>query len=95
MFFPITEDILDKLIIGIRDAFDDKELRYRNRHLDLIANPEIKHIFKQRAIIISLVRKFLDEHGFIEVETPILQPVYGGASARPFKTFHNTLDQLF
>lgn len=75
------------------NAFDDKELRYRHRQLDLIANPEVKDIFIKRAQIISSVRSYLDENGYIEVETPILQPVYGGASAKPFTTYHNTLDQ--
>ena len=74
-------------------AFDDKELRYRNRHLDLIANEDVSKIFKMRAKIISRIRYFLDELGYLEVETPILQPIYGGANARPFKTFHNTLEQ--
>ncbi len=77
------------------NAFEDKELRYRNRHLDLIANPEVKDIFKSRAKIISALRNELDKLGFLEVETPVLQNLYGGASARPFKTFHNTLEQDF
>ena len=75
------------------DPFEDKEARYRRRYLDLIANPQVKEIFVQRAQIIRVLRQFLDEHGFIEVETPALQPLYGGASARPFTTYHNTLDQ--
>ena len=74
-------------------SFSDKEQRYRNRHLDLIVNPEVKEIFVKRARIISDVRHFLDAEGFIEVETPVLQPLYGGAFARPFKTKHATLDQ--
>ncbi len=75
------------------NAFEDKELRYRHRELDLIANPHIKSVFKKRAKIISSIRKYLDDNNFIEVETPVLQPIYGGASARPFTTFHNTLEQ--
>lgn len=75
------------------NAFEDKELRYRHRELDLIANPHIKSVFKKRAKIISSIRKYLDDNNFIEVETPVLQSVYGGASARPFTTFHNTLEQ--
>ena len=75
------------------NAFEDKELRYRHRHLDLIVNPEVMNIFKERARIISALRSQLDSQDFIEVETPILQSIYGGASARPFTTFHNTLDQ--
>jgi len=74
-------------------SFDDKELRYRNRHLDLIANKDVKNIFIGRSIIITSIRNFLDDAKYLEVETPILQPIYGGANARPFKTFHNTLEQ--
>ncbi len=77
----------------IFDAFQDKELRYRNRHLDLVVNPEVREIFIKRAKIISAVRKYFDERDFLEAETPVLQPLYGGASARPFKTHHNALDQ--
>ena len=77
------------------DSFDDKEQRYRNRHLDLIVNPEVKEVFKKRAIITSALRSFLDNKGFLEVETPVLQPLYGGANARPFQTHHNSLDQTF
>ncbi len=75
------------------NAFEDKELRYRHRHLDLIANPEVMYVFKQRAKIISQLRVELDSRDYIEVETPVLQNIYGGASARPFTTFHNTLEQ--
>ena len=75
------------------NAFEDKELRYRHRHLDLIANPEVMDVFKLRAKIISTIRSELDAQDYIEVETPVLQNIYGGASARPFTTFHNTLEQ--
>ncbi|MBT3251041.1 MAG: lysine--tRNA ligase [Candidatus Marinimicrobia bacterium] len=75
------------------NEYGDKELRYRHRYLDFIANPQNKIIFEQRATIISAMRSVLDSNGFLEVETPILQQIYGGASARPFKTFHNTLDE--
>ena len=75
------------------DAFQDKEQRYRNRHLDLILNENVRDTFYKRASIIRSIRKFLDERQFLEVETPILQPLYGGANARPFTTHHNTLDQ--
>jgi len=74
------------------DAFADKELRYRKRYLDLIANPQIKDTFVKRARIISVMRRFFDDRGWLEVETPILQPLYGGATARPFVTHHNALD---
>jgi len=74
------------------DAFTDKEQRYRNRHLDLILNAEVKETFIKRAAIIKSIRKFLDEKGFLEVETPVLQPLYGGANARPFTTHHHALD---
>ncbi|MCX7784800.1 MAG: lysine--tRNA ligase [candidate division WOR-3 bacterium] len=71
----------------------DVEVRYRQRYLDLIANPESKKILLLRIQIISLLRKFFDSKGFVEVETPILQPIYGGASARPFETYYNALDE--
>lgn len=70
----------------------DVEVRYRQRYLDLIANPSVREIFVKRALILRSIRRFLDERGFLEVETPILQPVYGGALARPFITHHNALD---
>ena len=75
------------------DPFEDKENRYRHRYLDLIVNPQVKEVFIKRARIIQLLRLFLDDHDFVEVETPALQPLYGGASARPFTTYHNTMDQ--
>ncbi|MCF8236233.1 MAG: lysine--tRNA ligase [Bacteroidales bacterium] len=74
------------------DAFTDAEQRYRQRYLDLIVNPGIKEKFSQRTQMINSMRSFLNKKGYLEVETPILQPLYGGAAARPFKTFHNTLD---
>ena len=76
----------------IYDAFSDKELRYRKRYVDLIVNPEIRHVFEKRSKIISAMRRYFDDKGYMEVETPILQPLYGGASARPFITHHNALD---
>jgi lysyl-tRNA synthetase class 2 len=75
------------------DAFSDKELRYRQRYIDLAVNPEVREIFWTRARIVSAIRRFLDDRGFIEVETPVLQPIYGGAAARPFTTYHNQLKQ--
>ncbi len=74
------------------DQFADKELRYRQRYVDLIVNPEVKEVFVKRSKIITAMRDFLNQHEFLEVETPVLQPIYGGAAARPFKTHHNTLD---
>ena len=76
----------------IHDQFSDKELRYRQRYLDLVVNPDVREVFMKRSKIISSMRKFLDYYEFLEVETPVLQPLYGGASARPFTTYHNTLD---
>jgi lysyl-tRNA synthetase class 2 len=76
----------------IYDAFTDPEQRYRQRYIDLIVNPEVRKAFHQRSVMIQSMRDFLLEKGYFEVETPILQPVYGGAAARPFKTHHNTLD---
>jgi lysyl-tRNA synthetase class 2 len=73
----------------------DVETRFRHRELDLIANEEARELFILRARIISAVRRFLDADGFIEVETPVLQPLYGGAAARPFVTHHNALDRNF
>ena len=73
----------------------DKELRYRKRFLDLIINPETKENFIKRFKIINSIRSFLNNHGYIEVETPVLQPIYGGANAKPFTTHHNALNQDF
>ncbi len=73
-------------------GLQDIEERYRQRYVDLIVNPESREVFKIRTKVLSQMRQFLDDHGFMEVETPILQPVYGGASAKPFITHHNVLD---
>ena len=70
----------------------DKEFRYRQRYVDLAVNPGVKEVFRQRAQILRTVRRFLDARGYLEVETPALQPIYGGAAARPFTTHHNALD---
>ena len=76
----------------VYDAFNDPELRYRQRYVDLLVNPEVKEIFRKRSKVVSTMRQVLDEAGYTEVETPILQPIPGGASARPFITHHNSLD---
>lgn len=73
---------------GLKDVED----RYRKRYLDLVMNPQVKKVFAMRSKIVSAMRSFLDKEGFLEVETPTLQPIYGGANARPFKTHHNALD---
>ncbi len=77
---------------NVYDAFTDPEQRYRQRYVDLIVNPEVREIFKKRSQLIKSMRRYFDEHGWLEVETPILQPIHGGAAARPFKTHHNALD---
>jgi len=74
------------------DLFSDKELRYRNRHVDLLVTPGVKETFEKRISIIKNVKSILDGKDFLEVETPVLQPVYGGAAASPFTTHHNALD---
>lgn len=76
----------------LHDTFTDTEARYRMRYLDLIVHPEIRETFRKRTALVKSMRDFLDAKGYLEVETPILQPLYGGAAARPFKTHHNTLD---
>jgi lysyl-tRNA synthetase class 2 len=73
--------------------FSDKEARYRQRYADLAVHPEVREVFVKRAQVVRALRTFLDGNGFLEVETPILQPIYGGAAARPFITHHNQLDQ--
>ena len=88
---PIVKEKEDEVF----DAFSGKEQRYRNRHLDLIVNSDVKETFIKRSRIIKSIRSYLDNLGFLEVETPVLQPLYGGANARPFTTHHNALDQKF
>jgi lysyl-tRNA synthetase class 2 len=86
---------LSKILLGMPEKWhglEDVEIRYRQRYLDLIANPETHKIFRARARMISSLRRQLEERGFVEVETPMMQPLYGGAAARPFVTHHNTLD---
>jgi lysyl-tRNA synthetase class 2 len=76
----------------VYDAFSDPELRYRMRYVDMIVNPSVRELFIKRSKIVNTMRNFFNEHGYIEVETPILQPIPGGANARPFITHHNALD---
>ena len=88
-------DFLAKTLYSMPEKWhglEDVETRYRQRYLDLIANPEVRQVFLTRAKIIAAMRRVLNDHGFLEVETPMLQPLYGGAAARPFVTHHNTLD---
>ncbi len=73
-------------------GLQDPEVRYRQRYADLAVHPEVREVFRLRARAVSFIRRFLDERGFLEVETPVLQPLYGGATARPFVTHHHTLD---
>lgn len=77
---------------AVYNEVTDKEFRYRQRYVDLIVNPEVRDVFRKRSNMISAMRRFLDARGYLEVETPVLQPIYGGASARPFITYHNALD---
>ncbi len=76
----------------VYDAFSDPEQRYRQRYVDMVVNPDVRRVFRQRSQLVQSMRQFLVNQGYLEVETPILQPLYGGAAARPFKTHHNTLD---
>jgi len=88
--------LLCKAVCSLPEKFHgltDVEKRYRQRYVDLIVNDESRQTFRNRSRIISLIRRYLDDHGFLEFETPILQPIYGGANARPFTSYHNFLDQ--
>jgi lysyl-tRNA synthetase class 2 len=90
---PAAKDqVIDGEIIQYA-TLSEPELRYRQRYADLAINQEVRNIFRTRAIIVRALREFLDSHGFLEVETPVLQPIYGGAAARPFTTYHNQLKQ--
>ena len=77
---------------NVFDAFTDPEKRYRQRYVDLVVNPHVKEAFIKRTVLTNSMRQYLNSKEYLEVETPILQPLYGGAAARPFKTHHNTLD---
>ncbi|MEM9324489.1 MAG: lysine--tRNA ligase [Bacteroidota bacterium] len=90
---PIVKEVVDES--GEKktyDAFTDPEQRYRQRYLDLVVNPHIKEVFYKRTRLIDTIREFFNSKGYLEVETPILQPIHGGAAARPFVTHHNYLD---
>ena len=89
----IKEKVEDDGTVARFGAFTDTESRYRQRYADLAVNPDVREVFVKRSKTISAIRRFLDGEGFLEVETPILQPIYGGAAARPFVTHHNQLDQ--
>src|SRR5690348_13514253 len=86
---------LSKILLNLPEKWhglEDVEIRYRQRYLDLISNPDARKVFVTRAKIVNSLRRQLTERGFIEVETPMMQPLHGGATARPFITHHNTLD---
>jgi len=88
----VKEKVDDAGNVQTWDAFTDHEQRYRQRYVDLIVNPEVRNTFVQRTKVVNSIRDYLNEKGYLEVETPVLQPIYGGAAAKPFKTHHNTLD---
>ena len=91
---PVEKEIVDEET-GEKRIFNevtDPEFRYRQRYADLALHPEVRDVFKKRAQIVTAIRRFLDERAYVEVETPALQPLYGGAAARPFTTHHNALD---
>ena len=92
---PIVKEKIQDDERVVYDAFQDKELRYRQRYVDLVVNPDVRDVFVVRSKVISSMRRYLEGRGYLEVETPILQPLYGGAFARPFVTHHNTLDMDF
>lgn len=90
---PIVKETKDEQgNIHLHDAFTDPEQRYRMRYVDLVVNPQVRDAFVKRTRLVNSMREYLNKQGYLEVETPILQPLYGGAAAKPFKTHHNTLD---
>ncbi|MGB3618224.1 MAG: lysine--tRNA ligase [Catalinimonas sp.] len=91
---PVVKRELDEAgnVVREYDAFADPEQRYRRRYVDLVVNPQVREVFRRRSQLVQSIRDFLNAKEYLEVETPILQPLYGGAAARPFKTHHNTLD---
>lgn len=90
---PIVKETVDEKGNVVRhDALSDPEFRYRQRYVDLVVNPHVRETFVKRTKLVNSMREYLNAKGYLEVETPVLQPLYGGAAARPFKTHHNTLD---
>ena len=89
---PVVKEVIEDGVKKTYDAFTDPEQRYRQRYVDLIVNPATRHLFQKRTQMIRSMRQHLDAQGYLEVETPILQPIHGGASAKPFVTHHNALD---
>ncbi|MEZ0483395.1 lysine--tRNA ligase [Fibrella aquatica] len=91
---PVVKEVVNEQTgeKEIYDAFTDPELRYRQRYVDLIVNPQVREVFIKRSKLVNSIRQYLSGKGYLEVETPILQPIHGGATARPFQTHHNTLD---
>lgn len=90
---PIVKETKDDQgNVTLHDAFTDPEQRYRQRYVDLVVNPQVRDAFVKRTKLVNSMREYLNDKGYLEVETPILQPLYGGAAAKPFKTHHNTLD---
>lgn len=90
---PVVKETTDEQgVVHRHDAFTDPEQRYRMRYVDLVVNPEVREAFIKRTKLVNSMREYLNNKGYLEVETPVLQPLYGGAAARPFKTHHNTLD---
>lgn len=89
----VKQSVQDDGMVVEYGEFTDKESRYRQRYADLAVNQRVREVFVKRSRMISAIRQYLDQMGMLEVETPILQPIYGGAAARPFDTFHNELEQ--
>lgn len=90
---PVVKETTDEAgVVHRHDAFSDPEQRYRMRYVDLVVNPSVRDIFVKRTRLVNSMREYLNAKNYLEVETPVLQPLYGGAAARPFKTHHNTLD---
>ena len=91
---PVVKEKIDEATgeKTVYDAFTDPEQRYRQRYVDMVVNPQVRDTFIKRTQLVQAMRNYLNDKGYLEVETPILQPLYGGAAARPFTTHHNTLD---